>query len=266
MTEDIRNLDLAAHDTSPDAMVVGTFTKKILPSWLGPSLICTKDDVLPGYEPVALKHLLPPIAQEAIRHTRPENLSTGKPLEEFIERAVVDFTCFTMSDDIDIFTLDGMISVLLQGCAVGVTQSNIGIIGDQSKNKAVTGPETVPSNIAMIDKQHGYGDSKPAEGNKHPPRGSTEHHEASLPHYQLYLRDSPLIPTTIRQSLLELDTALTSYKKTLAQEGLAFNNVDLQDGTTTRQPVLWKLFPVSVRFNEKRSWWQTSAFQYQLGA
>jgi hypothetical protein len=86
MTGDIRKLNLAAHDTSPDAMVVDTSSKKIPPSWLGvidkavadkqisrgdrvellsrvayilardhayvghyqqaPSLTCTKDDVL----------------------------------------------------------------------------------------------------------------------------------------------------------------------------------------------------------------------------
>ncbi|KAF9488280.1 hypothetical protein BDN71DRAFT_1513186 [Pleurotus eryngii] len=151
-----------------------------------------------------------------------------------------------MSDDDDILTLDGMISVLLQGCKAAPLfaspiKRNIGITGDQSKNKAVTGPllinpETVTNNIPIISivNQHGYGDSEPAEGNKHPPRGSTGHHEASSPHYQLYLRDSPLIPATICQSLLEFDTPMASYKKALTEEGLTFDNVGPADGTTTR--------------------------------
>ncbi|KAF4586496.1 hypothetical protein EYR38_010772 [Pleurotus pulmonarius] len=64
-------------------------------------------------------------------------------------------------------------------------------------------------------------------------------------HYQLSLYGgSPLIPATIRQSLLEFDTPLTSYKKALTEEGLSFDNLD-QRMARLRSEL--EALPVSVR-------------------
>ncbi|KAJ8457773.1 hypothetical protein ONZ45_g18184 [Pleurotus djamor] len=215
-------------------------------------------DVVPGHEPIPLRlflrYLFGSEAWDEIKLATPENLIMETTLEDYFAKAVVDFTCFTMADDDFIFTVDGIISALEQGCAVvckagqkvydhalpvvldpskPIDKDNIALLCDQSKNRSTKGTliidlKVVPIDIPIISiiNQHGHGNvgsvSKLGKqrGSK---RGGRNPKARTKPHYQLYLRDSPVLPPDIRQSLLEFDSPFHSYTKNITKEWLVSN-------------------------------------------
>ncbi|KAJ8518008.1 hypothetical protein ONZ45_g4865 [Pleurotus djamor] len=206
------------------------------------------DGVLPGHEPVPLLIFLEFLFGDSwstIKTATPCNLKDGQSLEAYFSKAVVDFTTFTITDDDDIFTLDGMISALRQGCAVvckhgqetydhvivivldpekDIGPDNIAILGDQTKNRAIATKLVISLGVVQADvpvitiiNQHGHGHA--ASFASKSPTSKSPRFPPPKPHYQLYLRNCKLIPKIILQSLLEFDSPFYSYKKALSEDG-----------------------------------------------
>ncbi|KAJ8509347.1 hypothetical protein ONZ45_g8470 [Pleurotus djamor] len=208
--------------------------------------------VVPGHEPVPLNlflcHLFGQESWNEVKLVTPENLIMETTLEDYFSKAVVDFTCFTIADDDFIFTVDGIICALQQGCAVickagqkvydhalpvvldpskPIDKDNIALLCDQTKNRSTKGTLIIDLKVVIdipiisIINQHGHGDvgsvSKLGKQRGLKRRGR-DPKARGKPHYQLYLRDSPVLPPDIRQSLLEFDSPFHSYDKSLTED------------------------------------------------
>ncbi|KAJ8517995.1 hypothetical protein ONZ45_g4877 [Pleurotus djamor] len=207
-------------------------------------------DVLAGHEPVSLLFFLQFLFGthwDTIKTCLPCNMEGGQALETYFDKAVVDFTTFTICDDGDIFTLDGMISALRQGCAVvckrgshqmydhvivvvldptkEIGPENLAMIVDYKQTTRIAERLAVEIGIAkasvpVITIVHQYGPQgrtgfKAFESSQLASDGL----EQDMPHYQLHLHDCTLIPDTgSRRALLEFDMPFNSYRRAVSED------------------------------------------------